>query len=102
MNCMNYLIPMIVIIISNVWGGEHGTPQHKKMTNYFGIIGAITLIIWFILLIFSFTAIKILMTISIFCLVTAISRDYQSLLKWVHIKPSDIKPFFMNLWKKNN
>jgi hypothetical protein len=73
---------IIIIIISNVWGGDHASPQYEKTTALFGITGTIALCMasfGSILSNFIFAYKDILFSLSFFCLSAAFSRDWEKL-----------------------
>jgi hypothetical protein len=74
------IVPAIVIVLCNVWGGEPGTPPYDRTTAWFGWAAGLTMIPALIM------SGSIFREIFLFSLIAALSRDYEPLLRRVRDK----------------
>ena len=83
MDLSSQLIPAAIIVIANVLSGSHESRRWETVTMIFGLIGGASIVAIFITPYFlrELTAAKgYLMQVGGFCLLTALSRDYE---KWL-------------------
>ncbi len=78
---MDHLIPAIIILISNLFSGDHNSRSYEIVTAIFGAFSAITFILIFIPIFSNIIPSKILIEIFGFSLITALARDYEKLIK---------------------
>ncbi len=89
MDFTGILIPSIVILIANIFSDKHGSYRYECVTAIFGwtvvLSFALYIFVTLILLFHSFSWIQNckqpLLTIFYFCIITALSRDYEKILK---------------------
>ena len=80
---MEYIIPAVVILIGNLFSGAPGSNNWQNVTALFGWGSCISLAAWFVV---SFTSLaswghEYLVPVFGFCLLQALTRDYERLLK---------------------
>lgn len=83
------LIPTLIIFVTNVFSGTHGSIQYEKMTAIFGWCAGISLsalfIVYVLLIPFPLPWLSysknLLAEIFYFSLLTALSRDYEKIIK---------------------
>lgn len=88
---IEYIIPSIIIVISNVFGGDYRSRKYEIVTAIFGWLGAISLTLYFILLLirsflapnFKYDIEHYIVHITWFTLLAAFSRDWEKLLKQI-------------------
>lgn len=86
---LTQFLGIMVIIISNVCSGKHGSFKYEKITNIFGFIGVISLFLTILgsLIGFIHSYREYLLDLTYFCLTAAFSRDWE---KWAF----ECKSFF--------
>jgi hypothetical protein len=108
------VIPSIIIAITNIFSHESGSDRYEQITAIFGYAAAIFLAVSLILSILTFVFLitkipfqklviiqKITYQIFLLNAVTAISRDYEKILKpRAMYMESQIKKFYVYLAKK--
>lgn len=77
------IVPAVIILVANLLSGKHGSLRWETVTAFFGWSAAISFV--------SFLAVRILardsaangylLQILGFCLLTALSRDYERILR---------------------
>ena len=88
---MEYVIPAVIVLIGNVFSGAPGSRQWETVTALFGWVACIAITLWLLCLVLGwvlgwvlgleFWARHVLFPIWIFCLLQALSRDYEKFLK---------------------
>jgi hypothetical protein len=83
MDLTDQIVPALVLLASNLMSGRHGSPRYEGWTAVFGWITAATFLAAVVV-----TAVApqslikaYLYQISGFCLLTALSRDYEKILR---------------------
>ena len=77
------VVPVVIILIANLLNGHHSSLRWETVTAVFGWGVGISLLVWLIAYIFlpASSATPYTGQVAAFCLVTALSRDYEKLLK---------------------
>ena len=83
MDFVNPWIPAAIIMFANVFGGEHNTYRYEKMTALFGWVAGISILLSFMLPLLGDNLRGYLLQIGMFSMITAVSRDYEKLFKYV-------------------
>ncbi len=80
---MEYIIAGTVILIGNLFSGKPGSLRWGKVTALFGWGAAFSLTLWLVLLVSGFEswANEILIPVFGFCLIQALTRDYERILR---------------------
>lgn len=90
MDFITQVIPAFFVMFANLAGGEHGSEKYEVWTAIFGWTAGVSMVLVFLSLWIWPIATPYLIQISGFSLLTALTRDYEKLLK----------PLF--LYKKRN
>lgn len=69
------VIPAAIIVLSNVFSGHHESRRYELITMCFGLM-VLPAALWWMT-----TASPLAQQISFLCLIAALSRDYEKLLK---------------------
>ena len=75
-----YIVPAVIIVICNVFHGDPNQKSYEIVTACFG---------WSIvpsMILYLFTQNDIAFQISMFCMIAALSRDYEKMLKAIFRK----------------
>lgn len=80
---MDQVIPAVVLCAANVLSGRHGSLRWETVTAVFGWIGAFGLAVGIILKLAApqSSVTSYVWQVGAFCLLTAISRDYEKILR---------------------
>ena len=80
---MELIIPAVIVFIGNVFSGSRGSLRWQYVTALFGWTAGTALLLWFVGLFFlpEFWTQEILFPIWVFCLLQALTRDYEKILK---------------------
>ena len=84
---IEYVIPAIVILAGNLFSGDPGSKRWECVTAIFGWTAAISFPIWFIVKVVNYFVTtpmwvnEVLPPVFLFCLLQAVSRDYERILK---------------------
>ena len=83
MEVSSQVVPAIVLLIANLMSGHHSKLRWEVVTAIFGWTGLIGLLIFVVVLIVwpDSDALDYLIQIAAFCLITALARDYERILK---------------------
>lgn len=83
MDFSSQVIPAVVVIAANLLSGKHESVRWELVTAFFGWGAAISLVLLAILAIFAPGSLAVAYSwqLFIFCLLTALSRDYEKLLR---------------------
>lgn len=84
MDFVNPWIPAVIIVFSNVFGGEHNSERYSVVTAFFGWLAGIFILLWLLLGIFSFDFSSYFFQVSMFSMITAVSRDYERIFKTIY------------------
>lgn len=84
-----YLIPSLIILIANIFSGEHGSKHYEFVTAVFGWIAAVFLglyitmpyLLWYFPSHYLENIQPFVTQVTWFSLVTAVARDYEKILK---------------------
>ena len=83
MEFSSQIVPALIILIANLLSGQHSSLRWETVTAVFGWVGGVSLLAW----IFAYTflpgssATPYLGQVAGFCLITALSRDYEKILR---------------------
>jgi lysylphosphatidylglycerol synthetase-like protein (DUF2156 family) len=82
MDISTQIVPAVILLSANLLSGKHGSFRWKTVTAIFGWTAIISLILFFVLTIFGHGSIlkDYILQIFGFCLLTALSRDYERIL----------------------
>lgn len=78
------IVPAVAVLAANLLSGRHGSLRWEVVSALFGWAAAITLATWLVIHVFWWhpSVIKdYLLQIFSFCLLTALSRDYEKILR---------------------
>jgi len=83
-----YVIPSIIIVITNVFDGDYGSTRYEKITAIFGWITIISLLllllkVCFSIYILNLISLTLIIEVLYFCLFTCLVRDYSRLIRKV-------------------
>ncbi|KJZ04720.1 hypothetical protein [Pseudoalteromonas piscicida] len=81
MESVNPWIPALIIIFANLYGGEHKSERYAIVTAIFGWLSVVCIVFWMGLGWFYSSVANYFLQVGIFSMVTALSRDYERLLK---------------------
>ncbi|MEL0630572.1 hypothetical protein [Psychromonas aquatilis] len=83
MDFASQLIPAVIILFANLLGGDHESKRWEIVTAMFGWTTGCSLILYFIVLILypETVVLDYLLQLFSFSLLTALSRDYERILK---------------------
>lgn len=84
MDLSGQLIPAAIIVIANVFSGRHESRRWEYVTMIFGVTGGVSFVAFFVASYFTQElpfARGYLMQAAGFCLLTALSRDYEKILR---------------------
>ena len=81
MDFVNPWIPALIIIVSNVFGGEHDSERYSIVTAFFGWLAGICILLGLLIGFFSSDFSSYFYQVGMFSMITAISRDYERILK---------------------
>lgn len=83
MDFSTQVVPAIIILIANLLSGKHESNRWENVTAAFGWIGGTSLLAYLLLAIFTpeMPIKNYLSQIAGFSILTALSRDYEKLLK---------------------
>ncbi len=84
MDFASQIIPAVIILFANLYGGDHKTKRWEIVTALFGWVAACSFILFFITLIFFRDSVVIrdyLLQLHAFSILAALSRDYERILK---------------------
>jgi hypothetical protein len=83
MDFVNPWIPAVIIVFSNVFGGEHDSERYSVVTAFFGWLAGICILLWLLLSIFRFDFSIYFFQVGMFGMITAVSRDYERIFKTI-------------------
>lgn len=89
MDFMTQVVPAIIILVANLAGGEHGTSSFDNWTAVFGWSACVSFILIFVAAYVCPEAKPYLMQVCGFSLLTALTRDYEKILKPFFSKNSE-------------
>lgn len=72
---LTHVIPAVIIVLTNVFGGDHGTRRYEITTACFGWTAAVSLTLAL------FTGHRFAIDLALFSLIAALSRDYERILR---------------------
>lgn len=83
------LVPSLIILIANIFSGNYGSYRYECITALFGWTACISLVLYLLVLLFLvfFPSAwlqygkQLLLAVFYFSIITAISRDYEKILK---------------------
>ncbi len=83
MDLSTQIVPAVVVLLANLLSGRHGSSRWETVTALFGWLGAVSLAVLIGVSIFARDAAirDYLVQICGFSLLTAITRDYEKLLR---------------------
>lgn len=83
MDLSTQIVPAVVILVANLLSGKYGSFRWKTITAIFGWSAAIAFVAFLVVRLFVHdnAASGYLLQIFSFCLLTALSRDYERLLR---------------------
>lgn len=82
MDLSSQLVPAAIIVVANVLSGHHGSRRWETVTMIFSLTGCAGLVAVFIVPYFPLSTAKdYLLQVGGFFLLTALSRDYEKLLR---------------------
>ncbi len=83
MDLSSDVVPAVVILVANLLSGEHSSLRWENVTAIFGWATAISLIAYALVgtILPNSLAASYLIQIPGFCLITALSRDYERILR---------------------
>ena len=83
MDLSTQIVPAVVVLVANVLSGRHGSARWETVTALFGWTGAISLAALLLAIIFVRDSVitEFLAQIMAFSLLTALSRDYEKILR---------------------
>ena len=81
---MEYIIPAIVILVGNLFSAPPGSRRWEVVTAAFGWTAGITLCLWLVVGVFASQswAAKYLVQVWAFCLLQALTRDWEVFSQW--------------------
>ncbi len=83
------IIPAIIIIFANLFGGKHGSNRYEIISASFYWLGATCLILVFISGWFFPSIQSYFIQTALFLIITALARDFEKLLKPLFNKTKD-------------
>ena len=83
MDLSSQIVPAVVILVANLFSGRHGSVRWETVTAVFGWGAGIGLLAAVASTVFASTSpmTAYLWQVAAFCLLTALSRDYEKLLR---------------------
>lgn len=81
MDFMTQIVPAVIVMLANLDGGNHESPKYEIWTAIFGWTAGLSLILVFLSGYLWPEAKPYLLQVSGFSLLTALTRDYEKLLK---------------------
>ncbi len=81
MDFVTQIVPALVVILANLAGGSHESPKYEIWTAIFGWMASVSLILVFLSGWLWPEAQPYLLQVSGFSLLTALTRDYEKILK---------------------
>lgn len=81
MDFVNPWIPAAIIVLSNVFGGEHDSLCYSVVTAVFGWLAGICILLWLPISLFSSDFSNYVFQVGMFSFITAVSRDYERIFK---------------------
>ena len=81
MDFVTQIVPALIVILANLAGGSHESPKYEIWTAIFGWMASVSLILVFLSGWFWPEAQPYLLQVSGFSLLTALTRDYEKILR---------------------
>ncbi len=83
MDISSQIIPAVIVLLANLLSGRHGSLRWETVTAIFGWGAVVSIVAFVIARIFApDTTLRVyLLQIAGFCLLTALSRDYEKILR---------------------
>ncbi len=81
MDFVTQIVPALIVILANLAGGSHESPKYEIWTAIFGWMASVSLILVFLSGWLWPEAQPYLLQVSGFSLLTALTRDYEKILK---------------------
>lgn len=81
MDVSTQIIPAIVVLAANLLSGKHETLRWEVVTAIFGWTVVVSFVLALVVYSFTPSGAAYLFQISTFCLLTALSRDYEKILR---------------------
>lgn len=80
---MEYVVPGLIILIGNLLSGPHGTITYEIVTACYGWAAVFSLSLWMLVSVFFSQDAANTYLIPVFglCLIQALSRDYEKMLR---------------------
>ena len=80
---MELVIPAMIVLIGNLFSGSRGSLRWENVTAFFGWTAGTVFLLWLVgmFLLPEFWTREILFPIWAFCLLQALTRDYEKILK---------------------
>jgi|TARA_R110002060_G_scaffold9059_1_gene13481 hypothetical protein len=81
MESVNPWVPALIIMFANLFGGKHNNQRYEFITAVFGWLAGFSLIIYFVLDWINLEFANYFLQVGVFSLITAVTRDYERILK---------------------
>ncbi len=83
MELSSQLVPAVIILVANLLSGKHSSLRWEYVTAIFGWCSVLSLLAYlFVIFLVPESVIEqYLIQISLFCLITALARDYERILR---------------------
>lgn len=81
MDFMTQIVPAVIVMLANLAGGSHESPRYEIWTAVFGWTFCVSIVLVFLSGWVWPDATPYLLQVSGFSLLTALTRDYEKLLK---------------------
>lgn len=83
MDFSTQIVPAVIILVANLLSGKHGSLRWETVTAIFGWSAVISFIPFLVVIILGYSswAKDYLLQVFGFCLLTALSRDYERILR---------------------
>ena len=81
MDFMTQIVPAVIVMLANLAGGSHESPKYEIWTAVFGWTFCVSIVLAFLSGWIWAGATPYLLQVSGFSLLTALTRDYEKILK---------------------
>ena len=81
MDFMTQIVPAVIVMLANLAGGSHESPKYEIWTAVFGWTFCVSIVLAFLSGWIWAGATHYLLQVSGFSLLTALTRDYEKILK---------------------
>lgn len=83
MNLPSQIVPAVVVVVANLMSGKNASVRSETVTAIFGLTAAGSIVAIFFVGAFTHSPVLVdyLMQLAGFCLLTALSRDYERILR---------------------